>query len=651
MIRTILTTLVFAVLAHPAIAQLDGLGLGGGTSSTATMVAEAKSFAPGKPVSFALKLEHPAGWHSYYRNSGGLELPPDIQWTLPTGFTAGPIQWPVPKIKDGEFGKSFIYEPGVTLLVDITAPADASPGDTADIVAKATWQICATSCLPEDGEFKLTLPVAATSEPDPAQAALFQAARAKLPQTAIPWALTATSAGPAADIVLRLRPNDGAAASGGQPEDFVPNEPFLQPISAGGKIEADGAGWVITLQRRLKDPLGTDIPQGDTLSGILKTKAGGTAYALPPTTISGADAAAAPQGLEAAASETPVGFSKFAWILWGMFLGGLILNLMPCVFPVIGLKIMGFVQQAGEDRKKIAEHGLTFTLGVLVSFLGLSGIILAAREAARKAGGEALNWGFQLENPWVVLVLMLLMFVLALNMFGVFEIGVSATSVGGKLQAKSGFAGSFFSGVLATVVATPCSAPFLGAAIGAAIALPTLAFFTAFGVMGLGLATPYLVLSLFPGLIAKLPRPGPWMESFKQGMSFLLFGTAGYLLWVFVGQIDLENMLSPVLGLTAIAIAAWVYGRWCPLHRKPSTRRAGAVVAVVCAVGGLWLTLPPAPKELKWEPWSQARQDSLVAAGKPVFVDYTALWCLTCQVNKKNAYTSEVAQLMNRKGV
>jgi thiol:disulfide interchange protein DsbD len=334
-----------------------------------------------------------------------------------------------------------------------------------------------------------------------------------------------------------------------------------------------------------------------------------------------------------------------------MFLGGLILNLMPCVFPVIGLKIMGFVQQAGEDRKKIAEHGLTFTLGVLVSFLGLSGIILAAREAARKAGGEALNWGFQLENPWVVLVLMLLMFVLALNMFGVFEIGVSATSVGGKLQAKSGFAGSFFSGVLATVVATPCSAPFLGAAIGAAIALPTLAFFTAFGVMGLGLATPYLVLSLFPGLIAKLPRPGPWMESFKQGMSFLLFGTAGYLLWVFVGQIDLENMLSPVLGLTAIAIAAWVYGRWCPLHRKPSTRRAGAVVAVVCAVGGLWLTLPPAPKELKWEPWSQARQDSLVAAGKPVFVDYTALWCLTCQVNKKNAYTSEVAQLMNRKGV
>jgi thiol:disulfide interchange protein DsbD len=250
-----------------------------------------------------------------------------------------------------------------------------------------------------------------------------------------------------------------------------------------------------------------------------------------------------------------------------------------------------------------------------------------------------------------VLGLMLLMFVLALNMFGVFEIGASATSVGGSLQSKQGLGGSFFSGILATIVATPCSAPFLGVAIGAAIALPAVQFFAAFTAMALGLALPYLILSIFPNLIAFLPRPGAWMESFKQAMSFLLFATAGYLLWVYAGQIGLENLLGPIFGLSAIAVAAWIYGRWNLPHREQRTRFIAIALTLLFAAGGFLIARPPVKSALVWEPWTQERVDTLLAEGRPVFIDFTAQWCATCQVNKKRAYTGEVIALMKQKGV
>jgi thiol:disulfide interchange protein len=349
-----------------------------------------------------------------------------------------------------------------------------------------------------------------------------------------------------------------------------------------------------------------------------------------------------------ASSRAPKSGTSFLAILGGMFLGGLILNLMPCVFPVIGLKIMGFVQQAGADRRKVALHGMTFALGVLLSFGALSGILFAAREAA---GGSAIGWGYQLQNPWVVLGLMLLMFVLALNLFGVFEIGTGATSIGGSLQSKQGIAGSLFSGVLATLVATPCSAPFLGTAIGAAIALPAAQFFTAFAAMALGLALPYLVLSIFPNLVKLLPRPGAWMESFKQAMSFPLFATAGYLLWVYAGQIGLENLLLPIIGLTMIATAAWIHGRWNLPHKSRSCRTVAGISAIVIAAAGVWLAQPPKAQDLTWEPWSESRVSELLAEQRPVYIDFTAQWCATCQVNKKRAYTQEVVELMKQKRV
>ena len=597
----------------------------GATSSVASLHAEQIAIAPGKSFSVALRLAHPQGWHSYYLNSGGVELPPAITWTLPQGFTAGPIRWPVPEVKDGYFGKSFVYPDSPVFLVEITAPASLAIGQTITLTADAFWQICKESCINEKKTLSLTLPVAAAGVMDPSLSGLFEKARSRLPLKIAASNVTARSDG--GDVQLRI------AALKDAPADFIPNQPFLQPASAGGSIQRAGDAWLVTLKRIQKDALDNPVPQGKSLSGILT---GPTAIEIPDTAI----AAAVPP-----AESLP--FSEFLPVLGGMLLGGLILNLMPCVFPVIGLKILGFVRQAGEDRRKIALHGITFASGVLASFGVLSGILFIARAST----GLTRGWGYQLQEPWVVLGLMLMMFVLALNMFGVFEIGASATSVGGSLQSKNGLAGSFFSGVLATVVATPCSAPFLGVAIGAAIALPAFQFFTAFAAMAIGLALPYLVLSVFPRLIGLLPRPGAWMESFKQAMSFFLFATAGYLLWVYAGQIGLDNLLGPVFGLSGIAVAAWIHGRWNLPHRPRRTRFIAMALSLLFALGGFLLATPPQKSALVWQPWSQARVDTLLTEGKPVFIDFTAQWCATCQVNKKRAYTADVIRLMKEKGI
>ena len=501
---------------------------------------------------------------------------------------------------------------------------------TITLTADATWQICKESCINEEKSFTLTLPVAAAAEKNESESVMFQKARDRQPASIASLKTTAQSDG--GDIQLRIEP---ASALKGEPTDFIPNQAFLQPASAGGNIKRDADAWLVTLKRIKIDAFDNSVSQGKSISGIL---AGPSPLAIPATIIGNPPA-------------KPLPFSKYLPILGGMLLGGLILNLMPCVFPVIGLKIMGFVQQAGDDRRKIALHGVIFATGVIASFGVISGILFAARAAAGTGAAASIGWGYQLQNPWVVLILMLLMFVLALNMFGLFELGTSATSVGGSLQSKQGLGGSFFSGVLATIVATPCSAPFLGVAIGAAIALPAFQFFAAFAAMAVGLALPYLILSIFPGLIGLLPRPGAWMESFKQAMSFLLFATAGYLLWVYAGQIGLDNLLGPIFGLSGIAVAAWIYGRWNLPHRPRSTRWTALFLTGAFAVGGFLLMKPPQKSALVWEKWSQTRVEELTAAGTPVYIDFTAQWCATCQVNKRTAYTAEVIKLMKEKGI
>jgi thiol:disulfide interchange protein/DsbC/DsbD-like thiol-disulfide interchange protein len=639
----------FLALALPLAAQFEmSFGTSSGDPrSERTLVSQVSAIAPGEAFTVALQLTHPEGWHSYYQNSGGPEESLTISWTLPKGFTAGPIQWPVPEVKDGYFGKSFIYNGAPIFLVEITPPHALEVGETVTLVADAKWQICEISCIEESEKFTLELPVSTAGVVDPEQSPLFEQARRKLPVTTLAWQMRSESEGQ--DIRLYLTPDSDSKASLENLQlEFIPDQDFIKSFGDGGSVSRTDDGWVIALQRNRVDPISKEPrPQGNLISGILSANG-----ALDPGV--GATAILIPELPIASPPAQPLPLSSLLPLLGLMMLGGLILNLMPCVFPVIGLKIMGFVQQAGSDRKKIIAHGVIFTLGVLASFAVLSGVLFAAREAALAKGGTdtaALGWGYQLQNPWVVLALMLLMFVLALNMFGLFEIGTAATSVGGGMQSRHGVAGTFFSGILATVVATPCSAPFLGVAVGTAITLPAAQFFAAFAAMAIGLALPYLVLSAFPALLAYLPRPGAWMESFKQAMSFLLFATAGYLLWVYGQQIGLDNLLGPLFGLSMIGAAAWIYGRWHLPHRSRQARAIAIVLSLMFAIAGFVLAKPPKPSEIVWEPWSQERETALLDEGIPVFVDFTASWCVTCQTNKATGYGSEVARLIKEKGI
>jgi thiol:disulfide interchange protein DsbD len=313
---------------------------------------------------------------------------------------------------------------------------------------------------------------------------------------------------------------------------------------------------------------------------------------------------------------------------------------MPCVFPVLGIKILGFVNQAGSDRRKVIAHGLVYTLGVLLSFWILAGVILALRSS-----GQEIGWGAQLQSPGFVFGMAVFLLIFSLNLSGLFEIGLSATSVGGKLQMKQGYSGSFFSGILAVLVSTPCSAPFLAPALGAAFstAFSASESMLIFTIIAIGLASPYLLLSLFPSAVKLLPRPGVWMETFKQLMAFPLYATVGWLLWVLAAQTkDDDNALLLILfALVLIAMAAWVYGRWA----KPGAR----VAAAALLIGGLWFGWPESVDAssaaesgyaVKWETWSPAALETARAAGRTVYVDFTARWCATCQTNKAAVFTS-----------
>jgi thiol:disulfide interchange protein len=328
--------------------------------------------------------------------------------------------------------------------------------------------------------------------------------------------------------------------------------------------------------------------------------------------------------------------SFFGYLVFA-FVGGLILNVMPCVFPVLGIKIMSVVQQAGGDKRQVLMHGLAYTVGILICFWALGGLVISLGK----------TWGFQLQSPGFVFGLAAFFLIFGLNMAGVFEIGASAVGVGANLQSKNGLSGSFFYGLLAVVVATPCSAPFLGSALGYTVTLPGMQAMLMFTMIGIGLASPFLVLSLVPSLVSALPRPGAWMESFKQGMSFLLFGTVVFLVWVLTGMIEGQPMLFLMFGLVVVALGCWIYGRWSLPHKPQRTRLIAVVLAGLAVVGGLafgWPRLEDKPMVdvkpiveggLTWEAWSPEKVAALRAEGKAVYIDYTAKWCFTCQVNKR----------------
>ncbi len=601
---------------------------------TARLVSEVEAVVPGEPFWLGVELTMEEAWHVYWQNPGESGMPTFVEFQVPEGFAVGELQWPTPERYIFGGLMSYVHDGTAILMAEVTPPEDLTPGQSVSLSADVQWLVCKDICLPGEAMVSLEMPVAREASMDAALSEAFAEARAQ-------WPI------PAAEVpkvaVQALRQGERMALLIDAPEGLTPNADELYFFNAGDTVDPSAAQPVAqTSDGRLVLRLErSEYASGEaaTLPGVLSLAGGWqdgrTGLAIDPEIVT----APIPAGTAlAAASTEPPEPINLPLTLGLAFLGGLILNLMPCVFPVLGLKIMGFVNQAGEDRGTVIGHGLIFTLGVLLSFWALAGVLIALRE-----GGESLGWGFQLQNPAFVLGLTVLLLVFGLNLSGLFEIGNSAVGVGSKLTAKSGFSGSFFSGVLATVVATPCSAPFLAPALGAALALPPAMSMLTFTFIAIGLAAPYLVLSAFPAAVKALPRPGAWMETFKQFMAFLLYATVAYLVWILAALVSEGRFLNILFGLVAVALACWVYGRYVSHSTKRGRVMFGRAATVGLLALGLGLGFAPV-RELEWQEWSPERVAELREADRTIYIDFTARWCATCQVNKRVVFGSEVVR-------
>ena len=597
------------------------------------LVSETASIQPGRSFTVALRISHDPHWHTYWKNPGDAGLSTTLDWELPEGFAAGPIQWPAPIIFKLTGLTNYGYDDEVFLLVEITPPENLPVGKNVTLRAETTFLMCDDVCIPGKASLFLSLPVAnETPLGDEKWRSAIVQTRENLPQPLKNWEVAAYREGD--KMTLALTPPDGVDATL-ENVYFYSSDAQVDP-NAGQDLKRSENGYLLEL---VHSPY---AEEAGSLPGVLKAESvwggdgSGKAVFVDAPLLEGPVplAALAVGGYGDAAASTIGGF---AYLLVLALAGGFILNLMPCVFPVLGLKVMNFVCQAGEKRGKVALHGLLFTSGVLLSFWVLAGILSLLR-----SGGAELGWGFQLQSPVFVFLLTLLLFVFALNLSGLFEVGTSLAGTCGGLASRGGKTGSFFSGVLATAVATPCAAPFLAPALGAALTIETGKAFLLFTAIGLGLSIPYLILSIFPFLVKMLPRPGPWMESFRQLMAFPLFATVGYLLWVLAGQLDEFGLLCAIFALVAIAMAAWIYGRWTVPGRKPKVRILGRVGATVFLIFGIYFGFPvTAPSSLLWEEWSPEKVEQLRTEGHPVYIDFTARWCATCLANKKLVFSSK----------
>jgi thiol:disulfide interchange protein DsbD len=633
------TCLALAAAVHAAPVRTERV--------QAELHAERVAAVAGKPAAVGLRLRMDEHWHTYWRNPGDSGLPTKIRWTLPEGWSAGPIQWPHPEAQRVGPLMNYGYSGEVMLLSELTPPAGARPGPVT-LKADADWLVCREICIPEKATLTLAFAVAEGEPgPDSGNADLFAKARARLPATPGGWTAESTLSG--TRLTLRVMPPAGATAP--SKVSYFPHRENFVDHPAPQSLVRDGNGF--RLDVKLAEPVAPGIRDA---SGVLVTDgawpglAGRKAVELSLPIVTALPALATP--VAAPAGETG---ESLALALAFALAGGLLLNLMPCVFPVLGIKVMGFLRHAHGDPRVLWMQGAVFAAGVLLSFLVLAGLLLALR-----AGGSELGWGFQLQSPAFVTMLAALFFVMALNLFGVFEWGGFAQSMTSNLSATGRYADAFLSGVLATVVATPCTAPFMGAAVGFTLAQPAPVSLAVFAMLGVGMAAPVLALSFFPQALRRLPKPGPWMETFKQLMAFPLFATVIWLAWVLGAQAGNDAVLSLLGGLLVLGIGAWIYGRWA---RSESLARF--VFAALFAAAGLWLAWPGTaiapgearaatvkPGDIDWQPWSPEKLAELRAAGTPVFVDFTAAWCVTCQVNKRVALNrDEVVKAMAARGV
>ena len=595
------------------------------------LVVPMSQLSPGESTGAGLYFKLESGWHVYWQNAGDSGEPPHIKWTLPAGVTAGPLQFPAPtRLPLGPL-MDFGYENEVLFPFSLDIAQSTKSGPAA-LKAHVDWLVCREVCIPGKADLEVDRAVSNTASGAaavPQDKEIFDRLVGRLPKPL-----------PSSDKVVFQPDSTGfsVALTTGQREsqaEFFPEDQDILDNPAPQKVTATAKGLILDLK---KDANLTANPA--QLKGVLELS-GDRNYEI----------AATSGTVSAPAAMVPFSISELAQVSFFAFLGGLLLNLMPCVFPVLFLKGLSLVNSGTEERHKLRAHGFVYAAGILVSFWALVAVLLALR-----AAGGTLGWGFQFQSPVFLLLMSGLLFFLGLSLAGQFEIGLSITSAGGSLAAKQGYAGSFFTGVLAVVVATPCAAPFMGAAVGYALAQPAAITFAVFTALAFGLAAPYVALTLQPAWTRLLPRPGAWMDVLKQGASVFMFGTVIWLAWV-VAQAYGAALLAALLScFLLLAIAGWFLGRW------PAQRWATSIAGLILLAIGAGCIIAPkefavAPEasvsqsstgssaaRVAWQPWSADAVQHALASGQPVFVDFTAGWCLSCQVNERVALSQPEVQ-------
>ena len=610
--------LALAFLGTPAQAQLQ---TGGGNNIAVSLVAEGRQVEAGGTVAFAIAMKPQPGWHGYWKNPGDAGIPMRIEWSLPAGVAAGEVRFPVPDRLLVSGLMNYVYKGEHAHLVDLRIPAGVAPGTRLPISGRLDYLACTEEiCVPETARVSTMLEVgrAASSE----NSALLDRYRQALPKP-----LGSDGRFEVQQGKLRLAVPIPASLRLTQPYFFPLTEGAID-YAAPQSVSRSGDTLIVesvAARSAVLPSVEGVLEVGDGIGLSLKAVPGPVAAAGTP--LPGPETAPAASGAILAA-------------LAGALIGGILLNIMPCVFPILSLKALSLARAGGEEAAA-RRDALAYTAGVVIVCLALGGLLLALR-----AGGAAVGWAFQLQDPRVILFLLLLVSAIALNLAGLFEL--PAIAGGGRLARSSGAAGSFWTGALAAFVATPCTGPFMGAALGAALVLPTAAALAVFGGLGLGLALPFLLIGFVPAIRRRLPKPGPWMARFRRLMSVPMFLTAAALAWILERQTGATGL---VLGSAATLILAgtlWWVGRrqgrgqaWLPL--APAAALAG--LAGVAAMLLLPTVTTPASARpsgtLRAEPFNESRLAELQAANRPVFVYFTADWCVSCKVNEKAALEQE----------
>jgi len=662
-LQRLLQTLFFIAASALSISASAQFGSktthsGGSTLTTphvqAELVAQAPDgIGPGKPLWLGLSLTHQPEWHTYWKNPGDSGLPTQMEWKLPAGIDAGEIAWPVPKkIPIGTLA-NYGYEGTVLLPVPMTVSPAFAPGPLAKDVTfqvQASWLVCRKECIPEEGTFTLQVPIHGTTA---LNAAAFESAAQAQPQSLVPHAgSTAHVEGDAVALQVAGLPQ----ALRGQALQVFPETTGVVETAADITQQWQGDTWVARVPlspQRSESPAPMPVVLAHAGQGwrVELPVQGGWPQVAAMAAVSPALQAALQANAAAGVAPTvppitPVPLGTLLAALAGALLGGLILNLMPCVFPVLAIKVVGFARYA-QSQHAHRIGGLAYTAGVMLSF-----VLLGAAMLGLRAAGEAVGWGFQLQSPAVVAALAALFTLIGLNLAGVFEFGRMLPSSLASLQARHPVADSFLTGVLAVAVASPCTAPFMGASLGLTATLPASQALAIFAALGLGLALPYLLASWVPGFARALPRPGAWMDTLRRFMAFPMFATVVWLTWVLGQQSGIDGAAALLALLVVLSMAVWsltLRGRSrtviAPLSIAACAWLAWAwgpkVVELLPASSAEASAAAPAASATGWRAWQTGLPEQLVAQGQPVFVDYTAAWCVTCQYNKKTTLSSQ----------